>query len=124
MYIKGLFVPFKKCSMPANKEQDCFHALSDPSRREILLLLSKEKQSINAIADNFNISRPAVSKHIKVLYEAGFITIREQGRERYCELDPSGFDEIKGWISFFETYWISRLQNLENFLKNKKKKIE
>lgn len=101
---------------------DCFQALSDPNRREILLLLAKEKQSINAIAENFNISRPAVSKHIKVLEQAGFITIREQGRERCCELDHGGFEEIQAWIGYFEAYWHAKMQSLENYLKNKKSK--
>jgi DNA-binding transcriptional ArsR family regulator len=105
--------------MKGNKHLDCFQALADPSRREILTMLSKEKQNINAIADNFNISRPAVSKHIKVLFSAGFITITEQGRERFCELNHTGFDEINEWISFFETYWTTKLKSLETFLNSK-----
>ncbi len=100
---------------------DCFQALSDPSRREILLLLAEKKHSINAIADNFDISRPAVSKHIKVLEQAGFIVITDQGRERYCELAQEGFDEVREWISYFETYWRVKMQRLENYLKNKKR---
>lgn len=107
--------------MSTDKIADCFQALSDPSRREILMMLTKEKQNINTIADSFNISRPAVSKHIKVLYNAGFITISEQGRERFCELDPTGFDEIREWIHIFETYWTKKLQSLDNFLKKKSK---
>jgi DNA-binding transcriptional ArsR family regulator len=97
-------------------EIDCFYALADPSRREILMLLAKEKQNINTLADRFTMSRPAVSKHIKVLTTAGFIAIKEQGRERYCELSPEGFEELQQWISFFEKYWTSQLQSLENFL--------
>jgi DNA-binding transcriptional ArsR family regulator len=112
--------------MTKNTYGDCFQALSDPSRREILMMLSKEKKSINTIADNFNISRPAVSKHIKVLQHSGFITITEQGRERYCELNQSGFNEIKEWIDFFENHWNTKLKKLELFLKkthgNKKTK--
>jgi len=102
--------------MSKDKFADGFYALADPNRREILMMLSKEKQNINAIAENFNISRPAVSKHIKVLYSARFITISEQGRERFCELNHTGFDDIKEWINFFETYWTSRLKSLETFL--------
>ena len=84
---------------------DSFQAIADPSRREILMLLTKNKLSINSLAGNFDMSRPAVSKHVKVLYEAGLILIKDQGRERYCELKPDGFDEIKNWISFFEQFW-------------------
>lgn len=97
-------------------EIDCFYALADPNRREILMMLSKEKQNINTLADRFDMSRPAVSKHIKVLTTAGFITITEQGRERYCELSQEGFEELREWINFFEAYWTSQLQSLEKFL--------
>jgi len=95
---------------------DPFHAIADPGRRDILMMLTKEKLSINAIADNFDISRPAVSKHIKILYEAGFIAISEQGRERYCELSQKGFDEVKEWIVFFEQFWKQKMLNLEKLL--------
>jgi len=108
--------------MTDNRTVDCFYALGDPNRREILLLLAQEKQRINTIADNFDISRPAVSKHIKVLYEAGFITITTQGRERYCELNQQGFDELKEWMQFFEAYWTKQLKQLDAFLKTKQGK--
>lgn len=108
--------------MPAHNTYDCFQALADPNRREILQMLTKEKQSINAIAENFDISRPAVSKHIKVLEQAGFITITDQGRERFCELDTSGFEELQQWISYFEVYWHAKMQSLDHYLKNKKRK--
>lgn len=96
---------------------DSFMAIADPHRREILTMLSVEKKSINTIANNFNISRPAVSKHIKVLCSTGFINIETKGRERYCSLSPEGFNEIKDWISYFEEYWRTQLTNLDNFLK-------
>jgi DNA-binding transcriptional ArsR family regulator len=95
---------------------DPFQAIADPSRREILMLLTKDRSSINALAGNFNMSRPAVSKHVKVLYEAGLILVKDQGRERYCELKPEGFDEIKNWLIFFDQFWKEKLQNLENLL--------
>jgi DNA-binding transcriptional ArsR family regulator len=95
---------------------DPFHAISDGNRREILMLLTNQKLSINSLADNFDISRPAISKHIKVLYEAGFIQISEEGRERYCELNAAGFDEVKQWITYFEQFWTKKFQNLENLL--------
>ena len=95
---------------------DPFQAIADNNRREILMLLSGKKLSINSLADQFDISRPAVSKHIKVLHEAGFIQISEEGRERYCELNPQGFAEVKAWITYFEQFWKEKLQNLENLL--------
>lgn len=98
---------------------DPFHALADPSRREILMLLRREKRTINSLADNFDISRPAVSKHIKVLDDAGFITITDIGRERYCELNPQGFEEVKNWMDFFENFWHEKFRQLEKLLDQK-----
>lgn len=100
---------------PAN--YDSFMAIADPHRRQILTMLSVGKQSINAIANNFAISRPAVSKHIKVLYNTGFINMEIRGRERYCSLNSEGFNEIKDWINRYESYWQQQFVNLENFLK-------
>jgi len=98
---------------------DVFQALADPGRREILLMISQKKRSINSIAENFDISRPAVSKHIKILQGAGFINIEEKGRERYCVLNDAGFKEVQQWISTFEQHWITQFKNLENFLATK-----
>jgi len=98
---------------------DNFQAIADASRREILLMLTKEKCSINTIAEKFDISRPAVSKHIKVLEQTGFIMIEDKGRERYCMLNPSGFQQIQEWINFFEGYWTDKLQKLESYLDEK-----
>ncbi|PSL34853.1 ArsR/SmtB family transcription factor [Chitinophaga ginsengisoli] len=95
---------------------DSFQAIADPSRREILLMLAGDKKSINAIAEQFDISRPAISKHIKVLHQAGFITFEEKGRERYCILRQEGFDELKEWINFFDDFWKERLSKLEQLL--------
>ena len=95
---------------------DSFQAIADPSRREILLMLAGDKKSINSIAEQFDISRPAISKHIKVLHQAGFITFEEKGRERYCILRQEGFDELKEWINFFDNFWKERLGKLEQLL--------
>ncbi len=84
------------------------------------MLLTKEKLSINTLARNFDLSRPAVSKHIKVLYDAGLILITDRGRERYCELKPDGFDGINEWLNFFDKFWRNKLQNLENLLNHHK----
>lgn len=99
-----------------NATPDIFQAIADPSRREILMLLTKEKHTINALAGNFDMSRPAVSKHVKVLYDAGLIAITDHGRERYCELKADGFDDIKEWLNYFDKFWHQKLQNLENLL--------
>ena len=98
---------------------DAFQAISDPSRRHILRLLSKDSLSINALAENFDMSRPAVSKHIKVLQYAGFITIEDIGRERYCKLKQDGFNDLQEWINFFDGFWKTKLKKLESLINQK-----
>jgi DNA-binding transcriptional ArsR family regulator len=97
---------------------DTFQVIGDPSRRKMLMLLSKDSMTINSLADNFDMSRPAVSKHIKILYNAGFISIQDIGRERYCTLKKDGFDELQAWIAHFDEFWISKLKKLGNLLNN------
>lgn len=98
---------------------DAFQVIADPSRRQMLKLLSKESLTINAIAENFDMSRPAVSKHIRILYGAGFISITEIGRERHCMLKQEGFDELQNFIDYFDKFWTTKLKRLENILNNK-----
>lgn len=99
---------------------DIFQVIADPNRRYILELLTQENLSINALAENFDMSRPAVSKHIKALETAGFITIEDIGRERVCTLSPDGFHDLQEWINYFDGFWKNKLKNLE-VLMNKKK---
>ena len=98
---------------------DAFQVIADPSRREMLRLLSKDSLTINSLAENFNMSRPAVSKHIKILYSAGFISIQDIGRERHCILKQDGFNELQQWINYFDKFWVSKLKKLETLLNQK-----
>jgi DNA-binding transcriptional ArsR family regulator len=101
---------------------DPFQAVGDPSRRQMLKLLSKESLTINALAENFDMTRPAVSKHVKILYTAGFITIEDIGRERHCMLKQSGFKQLQQWIDYFDQFWAVKLRKLEDLLNEKAKK--
>ncbi|NOW96490.1 helix-turn-helix transcriptional regulator [Mucilaginibacter sp. SG564] len=101
---------------------DAFQVIADPSRRQMLYLLSKDSLTINALADNFDMSRPAVSKHIKVLYNAGFISIQDIGRERHCILKQEGFNELHQWLAYFDEFWGSKLKNLEALLNERTNK--
>src|ERR1700681_767718 len=92
---------------------DVFQVIGDPSRRKMLMLLSADSMTINSLADNFEMSRPAASKHVKILYTAGFISIRDIGRERYCTLKRDGFKKLQAWISYFDEFWTSKLKKLE-----------
>jgi DNA-binding transcriptional ArsR family regulator len=66
-------------------------------------------------------SRPAVSKHVKILYNAGFISIKDIGRERYCVLKQDGFNELQGFIDYFDKFWSTKLKKLQAILENKSK---
>ena len=101
---------------------DAFQVIADPNRRQMMQLLSKDSMTINALAENFDISRPAVSKHLKIMYNAGFISITDIGRERYCTLKQDGFEELQEFINYFDKFWIKKLQKLQDILNNKSKK--
>lgn len=96
--------------------RDVFQAISDPTRREIIQLLSKQKLNLNAVADNFPISRPAISKHIKILSECGLIEIIQQGRDRYCAAKLEKLNEISDWVAQYQQFWENKLVSLENYL--------
>jgi DNA-binding transcriptional ArsR family regulator len=100
---------------------DAFQVIADPSRRHMMQLLSKESMTINALAENFDMSRPAVSKHIKIMHNAGFISITDIGRERYCMLKEDGFNELQEFINYFDKFWTGKLKKLETLLNNKAK---
>jgi DNA-binding transcriptional ArsR family regulator len=100
---------------------DAFQVIADPSRRQMLMMLSKNSMTINAIAENFDMSRPAVSKHVKILYNAGFISITGIGRERHCILKQDGFDELQKFINYFDKFWLTKLNKLQAILDSRSK---
>jgi len=104
----------------ATSTLDAFQVIADPSRRQILHLLTKDSYNINSLAENFEMSRPAVSKHIGILETAGFVTIKSIGRERFCTLNQDGFTELRNWINHFDEFWNIKMKNLDTILKGKK----
>jgi DNA-binding transcriptional ArsR family regulator len=96
--------------------RDVFQAIADPTRRAILGLLAVQSLTLNAVADNFGISRPAVSKHVKVLEECGLIVIKQQGRERYCEAQLDKLSEVSVWVDQYRQFWENKLDTLESYL--------
>jgi DNA-binding transcriptional ArsR family regulator len=96
--------------------RDVFQAIADPTRRSILGLLALQSLTLNAIAENYNISRPAISKHIKILHECDLISIREQGRERYCEAKLNKLKEVNEWVTQYKQFWETKLDSLEIYL--------
>jgi|SRR5688572_6689856 DNA-binding transcriptional ArsR family regulator len=96
--------------------RDVFQAIADPVRRDILTLIAHQKLNLNSIAENFDISRPAISQHIKILAECGLIVIDQQGRERYCFLQPQKLGEVADWIEPFRKLWEHQFDKLDNLL--------
>src|ERR1041384_4195688 len=104
--------------------RDAFQAIADPTRREIINLIAHRSLNLNAVADKFDVSRPAISKHIKILTECGLITIRQDGRERFCEANLKSLVEVSTWVDQYRSFWTSKLDALEAYLDqdNRKKK--
>lgn len=102
--------------------RDVFQAIADPTRREIINLLAKQSLNLNAVAEKFDISRPAISKHIKILTECGLITIRIEGRERYCEAKLETLKQVSEWIEQHRIFWTSKLDALELHVSKQLKK--
>jgi DNA-binding transcriptional ArsR family regulator len=101
--------------------RDVFQAIADPTRREILNKIAQQPLNLNAVAERFDMSRQAVSLHVKILTECGLIVIRQQGRERYCEARLDGLSEVSAWVGQFKDHWERRLDSLENYLAKIKK---
>jgi DNA-binding transcriptional ArsR family regulator len=96
--------------------RDAFQAIADPTRREIINLLAHQSLNLNTVADNFTISRPAISKHIKILSECGLIIISQHGRERYCRANYQKLGEISEWLNRYKTFWSDKLNALDEYL--------
>lgn len=102
--------------------RDVFQAIADPNRRAILSLLAKQRLTLNGVANNFRISRPAVSRHIRILAECGLVYVSQQGRERYCEARLDKLAEVSDWIERYRQLWEQRLDRLDDVLHEMKKK--
>jgi DNA-binding transcriptional ArsR family regulator len=101
--------------------RDVFQAIADPNRRAILGLLVNQRLTLNGVAENFRISRPAVSRHIKVLKECGLVVVIPQGRERYCEVRFDRLSEVSNWIDQYRQLWEGRFDRLDDVLEKMKK---
>jgi len=95
---------------------DVFGSLANPVRRDILQRVSGGEQTISALADAYNISMAAISKHLTVLEKAQLIVRRKQGRERFVHLSPAAIQEASRYLNFYEQYWTNQLDALEKHL--------
>src|SRR5438309_7770133 len=97
--------------------RDVFQAIADPNRRAILGVLAENQLNLNQVADHFDITRSAVSQHIKILTECGLVVIHQKGRERYCEAKMEKLSEISSWLDQYKKFWNHRFDAMEKALK-------
>ncbi len=101
--------------------RDVFQAIADPNRRAILSLLAAQRMTLNGVAENFRISRPAVSRHIKILKECGLVVVIPQGRQRFVEARFDKLGEVSNWIEQYRQIWENRFNRLDDLLEQMKK---
>jgi len=96
--------------------RDVFQAIADPVRRDILGLLVDERLTVNTVASKFSISRPAISKHLKILQECGLVAFTKEGRERYCNIQPENLMEVSQWIEQYRVLWEQKLDSFGDYI--------
>jgi DNA-binding transcriptional ArsR family regulator len=110
--------------MASELRRDIFQAIADPNRRQIIDLLSRGPMTLNAIAEKFAISRPAVSQHIKHLTECGVVEIEQKGRERFCKVNPKSLIPAFMWLEQYQQQWVQRIDNFERHINKLQTKIK
>jgi DNA-binding transcriptional ArsR family regulator len=104
-----------------DRKHDVFGAISHPARRRILDLLQEEDRSVNTIAGHFDMSRPAVSQHLRVLLDSGLVTEQRHGRERRYHFLPERLEPVRDWVAQYERFWDIHLQRLQKTLAKRSK---
>lgn len=103
-----------------NRQRDIvFRAISDPTRREILHILCGGRQTVGGIAGNFRMSRPAISKHIRLLHRAGLVVTEQQGTSNLCSLNVQPLRHVSDWLGEYEAFWKSSLESLKDYMEKK-----
>jgi DNA-binding transcriptional ArsR family regulator len=105
-----------------NKEtvsQEVFYAIADPIRRAILQELIDGGKSVNEIAEPFPVSRPAISKHLRILLESNLVTEHKAGRQHIYNLNPESLRSVDGWLQHYRRFWTTNLTNLKNHIEHK-----
>lgn len=102
--------------------RDVFQAIADPTRRQIIGMIARQPMNLNAIAGKFNVTRQAVSLHVRVLTECGLLEVTQVGRERFCAAKLDQLDEVSAWVDQQRKFWTSKLDALERFLHTENQK--
>jgi len=97
---------------------DVFRALADPTRRAILNRLRAGRQPVGSLARSFPVSRPAISKHLRILREARLVIDQKKGRERFCELNVEPLRQVDQWLDEYRRFWTVKLQSLKDYVES------
>ena len=100
--------------------RDVFQAIADPTRRQIIEMVARRSLNVNEIAENFEVSRQAVSLHVKILIECGLVAIKKQGRERFCEAKLDQLNDVAEWVEYCKQFWSTQFNSLEKYLKKER----
>lgn len=96
--------------------RDVFQAIADPTRRAIIGMVARNPVNVNSIAEQFDVSRQAISLHLKILSECGLLTIKQMGRERLCEVKLEKLNEVHEWVAQYHKLWTERFGALKDFI--------
>jgi DNA-binding transcriptional ArsR family regulator len=96
--------------------RDVFQAIADPTRRDIIHMLSHKPYNLNSVVSEFDVSRPAIAKHLRILIECGLVNMRQEGREKFFEARLSGLQQVAEWTDQYKIFWSKKLDALGKFL--------
>ena len=102
--------------------RDVYQAIADPTRREIINLVASQPYNVNALAENFDMTRQAISLHVKILVDCGLVVIRQSGRDRFCEAQLDRLEEVTTWIEQSRKHWSRRFEKLDDYIHELKTK--
>ena len=97
---------------------DPFTAIADPTRRRIIALLAEQDRTVNEISDAFDLTRPAISKHLRVLRETGLVIEKKEGRQHVQSFNGDGLAPLSDWVRMYEDFWVRKLAKLKSMLEN------
>jgi DNA-binding transcriptional ArsR family regulator len=115
LYLQVLTCAFMKT------RRDVYQAIADPTRRAIINMIASQPHNVNAIAEKFDVTRQAISLHVKILTDCGLVKIKQHGRDRYCEAQLDQLSEVAAFVDQYKQHWESKLDSLETYLEMLKK---
>ena len=101
--------------------RDVYQAIADPTRRAIINMIATQPHNVNSIAEKFDMTRQAISLHVKILTDCGLVAIKQRGRDRFCEAQLDQLAEVSVWVDQYRKHWESKLDALETYIEKLKK---